>query len=446
MLDEGNALDLAVAAVEAAVRAGAEWADAAVFCGEGQSVEFERNSLRECSSGQDEGLGVRAFVAGGMGTSSASGLDLATVRRVGVEATEMARSASPDPDFHCLPEPRPLEPAPLSWDDAVAGLPSDKLVEWCLEDIDRGRSVADAVFMSGGASAGAAVYALASSTGVAVARRSTHVSWYVAASVWRDGRAASFADGRTAVRLSDTQRTEGIVEKTVHTALQLLDERTVPTGRRDLVLDYDVAGEWVYGVLMAAEAEGVQRGRSFMVGKEGQQVASEAITVIEDPLVPAAPSSSSWDGEGMPRFRRALLDRGVLTTYLHNSYTAFKVGAELTGHASRSRSYVGIGLSNLQIQPGHKTKAELIAEIEKGLLIVSGAPHPNRVSGQVSSTVDAGFVIEQGEVVGAVKGAMVAGHIFDLLRSLDAVSSDYHAYPGCIYPALRLRDVLVSSS
>ncbi|MCX7599444.1 MAG: TldD/PmbA family protein [Armatimonadetes bacterium] len=445
MVSEERALDLALAAVHAAVAAGAEWADAGVFCSQGQSVEFERNTVRECSSGRHEGLGVRAFVAGGMGTASASGLDLHTARRVGSEAAEMARTASPDPDFHRLPDPRPLEPPPVSWDDAVAGLPSQTLVEWCLEDIERGRSVTDDVFMSGAAGISAGVAAIASSTGVAVARRGTHVSWYVGASVWRDDRAASFFDGRSAVRLSDVQRGEGIVEKTVQTALALLDEATVPTGRRDVVLDYDVAGEWLYGVLAAAEAEGVQRGRSFMVGKEGDQIASDVITVIEDPFAPAAPASSSWDGEGMPKSRSALLDRGVLTTYLHNSYTAFKAGVEITGHASRSGGYVGIGLSNLQVQPGSVTKAELIAGIDSGLLIILGAPDPNRVTGQVSSTVDGGFLIEKGEVRGAVKGAMIAGHIFDLLRSVDAVSSDYRAYPGRIYPALRIRDVLVSS-
>lgn len=445
MLDERKALDLALAAVEAATAAGAEWADAAVYCGEGQSVEFERNTLRECASRRHEGLAVRAFVAGGMGTASASGLDIETVRKVGREAAEMARAASPDPDFRRLPDPRPLEPSPLSWDDAVAGLPGQTLVEWCLEDIERGRSVTANVYMAGAARAGVGVSAIASSAGVAVARRGTHVSWYVAASVWRDDRAASFADGCGSVRLSDSQRGIGIVEKTVETALRLVDDEPIPTGRRDVLLDFDAAGEWLSGVLMAAEAEGVQRGRSFMVGKEGEQIASEVVTVVEDPFVPAGLASTSWDGEGMPKYRRALLDRGVLTTYLHNSYTAFKAGAELTGHATRSGGYVGIGVSNLRVQPGSKTKAELVAEIDRGLLIVAGAPHANRVTGQVSSTVDGGFIIEKGEVRRAVKGAIIAGNIFELLRSIDAVSSDYRAIPGSIYPAIRLRDVFVSS-
>lgn len=445
MMDEQKALDLALAAVEAAKAAGAEWADAAVYCGEGRSVEFERNTLRECASGQQEGLGVRAFVAGGMGTASASGLDIETVRKVGREAAEMAKAASPDPDFRHLPEPRPVEPFPLSWDDAVAGLSSQTLVEWCLEDIQRGRSVTTDIYMAGAAGASAGVSAIASSTGVAVARRGTYVSWHVGASVWRDDRAASFGDGWGAVRLADIRRGEGLVEETVETAIRLVEDEPVPTGRRDVILDFETAGAWLYGVLMAAEAEAVQRRRSFMVGKEGEQVASPVITVVEDPFVPAGLASASWDGEGMPKCRRPLLDHGVLTTYLHNSYTAFKAGVELTGHATRYGAYVGIGLSNLQVQPGSKSKTELIAEIDRGVLIVAGAPDANRVTGQVSSTVDGGFIIEKGEVRKAVKGAIIAGNIFDLLHSVDAVSSDYRADPGRISPALRLRDVLVSS-
>jgi PmbA protein len=444
MNDEQRLVDLAEEAVKAALAAGAEWADAVSSASHDTSVEFERNTIRECSTGKYESMGVRAFVCGGVGLSVADGLDVETARRVGAEAAEMAKATTPDPDFHRLPEPQPLPEEPEGFDDAIAGLPPATLVEWCAEAIERGHEGREGVFMAGSAGCGAGAGAMVSSTGIALSRRGSSAGMGVGASVWKEERAASHYDGTEGRRLADVRR-DGLAESVVEMAERLIDDEALPTCRCDLILDFRTAHYWLGTIIYGAEAEGVQRGRTFMIGREGRQIAADVLTVIEDPLAPYGLSSAAWDGEGVPRTRRALIDKGVLTTYLHNSYTAYKAGVEPTGHASRGGAHVGIGYTNLQTQPGEKTMEEMIAETEKGVLVVSGGPYPDPYTGQVSSTVDGGFVIRDGKVGPAVKGAMMTGEIFDVLSRIDAVSKDYEVRPGRIMPAIRIREVLISS-
>jgi PmbA protein len=444
MLAEQTLLDAVAAAVEAAMAAGAEWADAVASSGHATAVQFERNTIRQSSTHYRAGLGVRAFVRGGMGLAKVSSLDLASVRAVGQQAAELARAASPDPDFRRLPEPQPLPDPPPAFDQAVAGLPARQLVEWCAEAIERGRAAAERVFMAGGAGAAASVWALASSTGISLATRFSSLSLGVTASVWEGEEAASFEDGAWACRLEDF-KWQHLPAQTVEQAKRLLHDQPLPTGRRDLVLDYEAAYWWLEELVHCANGEDVQRQRSFMIGKQGEQVASPVLTVIEDPFIPFS-GSAGFDGEGVPRQRRKLIDGGVLTTYLHNSYTAGKAGVPPTGHAARGGydPAVDIAASNLLVQPGDKPLQQLIADVEEGILVVMGAPSPHPVSGQVSSTIDGGFLIKHGQLSHPVKGAMLAGHIFEFLANIDAVSSDYREEPGRIMPAVRIRDVLVS--
>ncbi len=444
-MDKQRVIDAAQAAMRAAMAAGAEWAEAAAAWGRHLAVDFERNSIRRAEVEYEEGIGVRAYVNGAMGTAVTNAMDASAAREVGEEATELARAATRDPDFKRLPEPQELAEYEEPVDERIAGLPAEELVRWCREAIERGRATADKVFLMGGASAGVGVGAVVSSTGVCVAEEAGSVSLFIYASVWRGDKAASFADGTAARRMEDFEWEE-LPEKVVRRAEELIEDRPVKTGRYDVVIDFKPAYAWLRGVVGMADAESVQRGRCFMVGKEGEQIASEVLTIVEDPFVPGGLRSGAFDGEGMARVKRKLVDRGILTTYLHNSYTAFKAGVQPTGHAARGgyTPHVGIGMSNLLVQPGEKKRDELIAEINTGILVVAGAPTPDPSSGQISATIDGGFVIRDGQVGPAVKGAMMVGEIFEWLGRIDAVSADYEEEPGALMPAVRVRDVKIA--
>jgi len=266
--------------------------------------------------------------------------------------------------------------------------------------------------------------------------------------VVRDGdEVGSYFEYDVARRLEDFEPA-GIGRKATEQALRFLGARDVNTQQMPVVLGPLSAADLLLSPIISANAESVQRGRSFIIDKCGEQVASELVTIAEDPFVPAGLSSTPWDGEGVPKRKRALINEGVLTTYLHNSYTANKAGVANTAHAQRTgySGRVGIGPSNLQIQPGDRPEKDLIAEIDEGLYINAGGLSPDPVTGDISASVDFGFKIENGELAYPVKNAMIGGHIFELLSRIDAVSSDYREEPGIILPSIRISQAQVAGA
>lgn len=439
--------DYVQAAVEAAVAAGADYADA--YCSDilERSVEVEKSSINYCATVRDQGLSVRAFYRGGAGWASVQQLDLAAARECARRAVEMARATHPDPDFVALPDPTTAEEVPELFDDELAGLSSAEFVRWCTDGIEEARAVAPDVILQGGVGTVVGEAALASSTGVCVTSRGTSMDIGFMAIIVRDDDVGSYFEQDFARRVRDFQPT-GVARTATVEALRQLGSRPAGTARMPIVLGPLATMSLVGSLVGAMSAESVQRNRSYLAGRAGTPIASEHLTIYEDPRVPAGMRSGAYDGEGVARVPMTLVDRGVLTDYLHNSYTANKAGVPNNAHATRGGygGSVGIGASNLQIQPGARPAAELIAEVDEGLYIAYAGLSPNSVTGELSTTVDFGFKIERGELTYPLSTTLVGSDAFELLGGIDAVSSDYRQEPGIILPTIRIAAVQVAGA
>jgi PmbA protein len=437
-------VDIAQLAVQSAMKSGAEWADAIVASGRSVGVIVENTSIRECEVVRDYGIGVRAFFKGGMGAATTTTLSEAAAREVGQQAADMAKATHGDPDFRSLPGPQPYEEVPLLWDDAVAGLPAEQVVEWCQRGIEEAREITPDLALSGDAGLGCGERAIVSSTGVSLYTRSTEVSISFMAVVLKGEDVGAYFEYDVARQMADF-KPEGVARIATDQALKFLGARHVEKARMPLVLGPMAAASLIGSAIGAANAEGIQRKRSFMIGKEGQQIASPLLTVWEEPFVPGGLASHGVDAEGTPKQRRALIEKGVLPSYLHNSYTANKAGVPSTGHAVRGgySPAVGIGYGNAQMERGDKTEAELIAGIDEGLYVNSGGLQPESATGDISATVDFGFKIEKGQLAYPVKTTMIGSDVFEMLNNITAVSSDYREEPGTIVPSVLIDGIMV---
>lgn len=443
----GRLLDAAQKAVSSATAAGADFVDA--FCSETKEIEIdvENNSIHDCQVIRDYGVGVRAFCSGGMGISSAQSLDPEACAECGRRAVRLARAAQPDPDFVALPGVGQKQDVQQLFDDTLAGLPAETVVQWCADAIEEAQAEYGDVRLEGGASLIAGTSALASSTGIAIERAGTLVNIGFQAIVISDGDVGIYFEYDAARRMEDFVP-RGVAEKATRQAREYLGARSIDTGRMTLVLGPLTVSGMLGSVVGAASAESVQRNRSFLGGREGEQIASDLLTIRECPFVPAGLGSQPYDGEGVPKVERNLIDRGVLTTYLHNSYTANKAGVDNTAHASRSGYSGGVGIStaNLQVETGDRPEAELISEIDEGLYIAYAGLRPDTASGDISATVDFGFKIEDGERAYPVSTTMIGTTAMQMLSNIEAVSSDYREEPGIIAPSLRIRDIQVAGA
>ena len=434
-------LKSAEVACQAATRAGADFADAFVERGADLSVTVEKNAIASSDARARASISVRAFVSGGTGWWSVSTTSEEAAREAGRQAAELAKAAEPDPDFVSLVSPGGYPEVGGLYDSAVASLRGPDVAAWITQSIDAARSIAPDCLTSGEAEAHWRESALVNSLGVVAAQRTTRASVYAQAVIRRNGDVGSFYEWDSARRLVDLVP-EQLGAKAAAEALRYLRSRPAKTATVPVVFG-PLAGRAVFlGLCAAASAEDVQRRRSFLVGKKGEKIASECVSITDDPLAPGGLASAVFDGDGSPHRRLTLVDRGMLCTYLHSNYTAKKSGEENTGHATR----VGIAPTNLRPTLGEKAAADLIAEVEDGIYVVLGNPAPDTASGRISALVDAGFRIENGELTYPLQSTMVAGEALEMLANIDAVSSDYREEPGQILPTIRVKALKVASA
>lgn len=433
-------LRLAEIACEAAIRGGVEFADAAVERGQTRSIAVERNAIKSSDARRWGAVSVRAFSRGGTGWASASGISEETARQAGAEAAELAQNAEPNPDFVDLVSPASYPQVAGLYDEALAQIAGSQLAGWVTANIDAARAVASEAVVSGGASASWREWALVNSRGVRASQRVTSASASASVVIKRNDDVGSFYEWDAARSLAELDP-EKLGAKAAEEALKYLKSRTLKSGTYPVVFGPLAARGFFDGLCGAASAEEVQRNRSFLVGRKGQQVASEQVTLVDDPLIAGGLGSGICDGDGFPHRRVTVVERGVLKTYLHNHYTAKKAEEENTGHSTRG----GIAPTNVIPTLGSKTGAEIIAEVDDGLYVTLGHPSPDTASGQLSALVDAGFRIEKGKLTYPLKNTMVAGQGLELLANIDAVSSDYRAEPGMVSPTIRVQGVRVAS-
>ena len=422
------------------MKAGAEWCDVVVSSGSDVAVLVENGSLKSTETVQSRAVSVRAFVRGGRGICSARGFEKKDIRRCAEQAASMAKSAQPDPDFAALPGLEPAESVGGLYDEAIARMTVSEVVEIAVRNIEEAREVCGDVILMGDVGKAVSEAALVNSAGVEIYRKGTHLDVSFHSIVRRGEDAGSFFDFDTGRKLEDVQP-YGLGRTATEMAMRFLGARKMRSARMPVVLGPLASFSLLGSMAGSASAESIQRKRSFMVGQLGKKLASDKLTLVDDGLIPRGLRSSSHDGEGAVRKRVTIIDSGVFTGMLHNSYTAGKAKAPNTGHGSQGAQ---IGPTNLRPALGQTTGEEIIAEVNEGLYLNIGNLNPDPVSGDISTSVDFGFKIEKGKLAYPVMNTMLSGHIFEVLSRIDAVSSDYREEPGNLLPTMRISEMQVA--
>lgn len=185
---------------------------------------------------------------------------------------------------------------------------------------------------------------------------------------------------------------------------------------------------------------------SPLVGREGERVVAEGLTIVDNPLRPYGLGSSPVDAEGVTRQRNVLFDKGVFRGFLFDLATAAACGTETTASAQRDyTSPPSPGVANLEVEPGGLTYADAVKAIDEGVVVhgVIGGGQSNLLAGEVSLNLSGAFKIEKGEPVGRVKDAMVAGNLYEMLAGVDGIGSvqedlGSHFLPFLRFPSLKV--------
>lgn len=214
-----------------------------------------------------------------------------------------------------------------------------------------------------------------------------------------------------------------VADGCVQDALDKLGAGRLPSGARRVVIRHDAMADLLSTFCGVFSADNAQKGLSLLAGKEGTAIASPAVTLVDDPLMPWGIGSCPFDREGAAAVTKSVIEDGTLRTLLHNRRTAKKAGVATTGNAAGGGR---VAPSNLYIRPGEDSAEDLLARMGDGLLLteVSGLhAGANPVSGDFS-LLARGFEVVNGQPVRAVEQFTVAGNFYALLRDIEAVGHD----------------------
>lgn len=234
--------------------------------------------------------------------------------------------------------------------------------------------------------------------------------------------------GLKGIEIFEENPPEEISKKATSRALMMLKARKIKGGRMPVVISSEAGGTMIHEAIgHGLEADLVQEGVSVYSGKLGQKIASEVITVIDDPTVPNMRGSYIFDDEGTPSQKTVLVDKGILVNFLYDRYTAMKEGKKSTGNGRRQsyEHYPIPRMSNTFIAPGQHCPEQIIRSVDKGLFVKKmGGGQVNTVTGEFVFEVQEGYLIEKGSIGEPVRGALIVGTGQEILNSIDMVGSD----------------------
>ena len=446
MPDVPDLNDLCAAAIEAA-REG-EAVEAYAEESRRTEVTARRGEVEGLTFAESRGVGVRLIAGGRLGYAYAADPSADEVRHAVASARENAGLATPD-EHNALPVAASAAPISSLYREDQAAMTTDRKVTLAL-DLERLATGSDPrVAKVEQAEYGDAVsrVAIASTNGVDASYARTDCWAVVVALAEQDGETQTGWSFRVARELGELEWAD-VASEAVARGVRLLGATKPASARVPVVLD-PFAGSSFLGVLAGAlSAEAVQKGRSLFAGLVGEQVGSEAFTLVDDGRLLEGPAAAPFDDEGVPTGRTELIARGALLGFLHDTYTARRGGTESTGNARRGgyRSAPGVGTSNFYVEAGATGVEEILAKAEGGVLIqdVSGVHSgANPISGEFSVGAT-GLRISGGSLGEPLREMTIASTVPEMLKSVSAVGDDLRFFTSAGVPTILIGEMTVA--
>ena len=440
--------DLVRAAVEAA-RAGE-----AVEAYAEESRQTEASALRGEVEGlefaESRGMGVRLIRDGRLGYAYAADPSLDEVRSAVVSARENAALTEPD-EFNVLPNAEQAVVLPELFREDSADVATADKVQMAL-DLERRLVTSDPrVTKVDLAQIGDAVsrVAIASTAGVDAEYARTD-AWVVAVTLAVDGDETQTGFSYRIARALDGLGVEAVADEAVGRAVRMLGATKPATAKVPIVLDQFAAEEFLGVLASALNAENVLKGRSLFAEMAGQQVGSDLFTLVDDGTILDGPGAAPFDGEGVPSGRTELFTAGTLNGFLHDTYTAARMGngQRSTGNAKRGsyKGSPGVGTSNFYLDNGSTPFEELLRQAEGGVLIAevtgvhSGA---NPISGEFSVGAT-GLRIEGGALGEPLREMTIASTLPGMLAGITGLGDDLRFFSSVGTPSVLIGEMTLA--
>jgi PmbA protein len=450
--DIDKLIELGSRVVDRALAKGADVAEVGVSEGTHLSVQVRMGEPELVEEAGSRSLGLRVMRGQQVAVTLTSDLSEGALERFVDDALELAQLSQSDP-FAGPPDPALLSNASQH--------PDLQLFDPEVDRIDAAR----AIDMAKRAEKAALGYdpRLTNSEGANVSRQSG-ASVLVTSGGFRGGVRGTYtslsvhpvaddADGKkrsgyywSARRFAgDLDAPEHVGQEAARRTLDKLGSRKLATQEVAVVFDPD-AGRSILGLLASCINGGaIWRKSSYLLEREGQQIASPLVTIVDDPLIARGPGSRPFDGEGLLSRRNTVVEQGILKSFILDTYSAKKLNKHSTGNASRgSGGGVGPSTTNLILQPGTQSAKALLESTDRAFYVTDMMGFGfNAVTGDFSRGAS-GFWIERGERIYPVSEVTISLNLDEMLKRIDAVADDLDFRTSMCTPTFRISSMTVA--
>ena len=441
--------DLARDILHQAKAKGASQGDLLMVESESFFVTVRLGEIEKISQAQEKRLGLRLFFGASSATASTSDISKGSIERLVDETCAMARSTAQD-EYSGLPAPEECARTFLDLDlldDSGRSLSVEERSRLALETektaLDYDRRITNSEGAEFSNQAGRVIYA--NSHGFSGEYQGSTYGLSVVPVAALNGMMQRDYWYSSQRKFSRLESPESVGRKAAARVLRRLGARKIKTREVPVVFEPEIAATLLRHLSGALSGYSLYKGASFLIGKLGDKIASELITVVDDGTIPAALGSKPFDGEGLPTGRKTVVEKGVLQSYLLDTYSGRKLGYPSTGNAARSVGEPpGVAPTNFYLSPGSFSPEEIIASVEEGFyvteLIGFGV---NLVTGDYSRGA-AGIWIEKGELTYPVEEVTIAGNLKEILLNIEMVGNDLEMRDRICAPTVKISRMTVA--
>jgi PmbA protein len=447
---------LATDVVAKALKAGATDAEAVVYEGDEFSALVRLGQVETLKESGSRAVGLRVFIGQRTASTSSSDFSGESIGRLVDGAVTLAKITSEDP-FAGLPEAHEfgrLEGDLRLYFDDVNEMPPAERIEIARRTEAAAMAYDTRIQNSGGGDFDTATShkILVNSRGF-VGEYQRSYCGFSTQPIAQDEKGGMqrnywFSAARTVKKLESP---EEIGQEAARRTLKRLGARQVKTQKAPVIFSPEIAKSIVGNIFEAANGDSIYRNASFLSGLLGEQVAGENITVVDDGTLIfdgiGGFGTRPFDGEGLPTRRTVLVERGVLKSYVMNTYTARKLGMQSTGNASRGLAgNPGIGAGNFYLEPGTLTPQQIVGDVKSGLYVTETMGFGvNLVTGDYSQGAS-GMWIENGEMAFPVEEITIAGNLKDMYKNIVAIGNDLVFRGASAAPTIRVEGMMIAGS
>jgi len=444
---------LAESVVERALGRGVNVAEAVARSGSELSTKIRLGEPELVEEAGYRSIGLKVIKDQRVAMLSTSDLTRSGLDRFIDDATELVEVSQEDP-FAGPADPELVAkevsiPDDL-YDPAIVDIAADTAIDWAKRGEAAAMAADERITNSNGSTftrvTGA--FAMVLSGGFSSGYATSYASLVVSPVVEDEGNKKRRGFHWTARRfLADLDPAEAVGEEAARRTLAKLGAKKVPSCEAPVIFDPDAARAILGLLASCVMGSSIWRKRSYLAERLGTQVASDRVTIIDDPLLPKAPGSRPFDGEGLSSRRNVVVQDGVLQTYLLDSYSARKLDMASTASASRGGSGgVGPSTTNFVLQPSDVDPETIIGSVDEGLYVTEMMGFGfNAVTGDFSRGAS-GFWIKDGKLAFPVSEVTISLNADELFKRIDAVGSDLDMRTATASPTFRVSKMTISGS